>query len=173
MLLLGVLAAPVRAEGIEVRSATLEAAEEAYELSASFEIVLSPALLEALLRGVPLYFVADVHITRARWYWFDEVVVSQEFGHRLSYNALTRHYRVASGALFQNFETLEEALSVVSHLTRRAVAERNALNKGEEYTVAVRMRLDTSQLPKPFQVNALTSRDWNLSSDWERWKLTP
>ena len=31
------------------------------------------------------------------------------------------------------------------------------------------MRLDVTQLPKPFQVNALTSRDWNLSSEWQRW----
>jgi hypothetical protein len=28
-----------------------------------------------------------------------------------------------------------------------------------------------TQLPKPFQVNALTSREWNLASDWQRWPL--
>jgi len=31
------------------------------------------------------------------------------------------------------------------------------------------MRLDVTQLPKPFQVNALTSREWNLASEWRRW----
>jgi hypothetical protein len=35
------------------------------------------------------------------------------------------------------------------------------------------MRLDLSQMPKTFQVNALANRDWNLSSDWARWIFTP
>jgi hypothetical protein len=35
------------------------------------------------------------------------------------------------------------------------------------------MRLDTAQLPKPFQVNAIASRDWSLASDWHRWTLAP
>jgi hypothetical protein len=41
------------------------------------------------------------------------------------------------------------------------------------YTAAVRLRLDTSLLPKPLQINALGSRDWNLSSDWYRWTFRP
>ena len=41
------------------------------------------------------------------------------------------------------------------------------------YTAAVRLRLDTSQLPKPLQIDALGSRDWNLSSDWYRWTFRP
>jgi hypothetical protein len=30
------------------------------------------------------------------------------------------------------------------------------------------MRLDTAQLPKPFQISALTDRDWSLASPWKR-----
>ena len=41
------------------------------------------------------------------------------------------------------------------------------------YEAAVRLRLDTAQLPKPFQLTTLTSRDWNLQSDWVRWSFTP
>jgi hypothetical protein len=33
------------------------------------------------------------------------------------------------------------------------------------------MRLDLTQLPKPFQVSALTNRDWDLASEWRRWPL--
>ena len=47
------------------------------------------------------------------------------------------------------------------------------LSRGSVYAAAVRMRLDVSQLPKPFQLNALASRDWNLSSDWHRWSVKP
>ena len=38
---------------------------------------------------------------------------------------------------------------------------------------SLRMRLDTAQLPKPFQLNAIASRDWTLASDWHRWIFTP
>jgi hypothetical protein len=41
------------------------------------------------------------------------------------------------------------------------------------YIAALRLRLDTSQLPKPLQINALGSRDWNLTSDWYRWTFQP
>jgi len=34
------------------------------------------------------------------------------------------------------------------------------------------MRLDVSELPKPFQVNALASREWNIGSDWYRWTVS-
>jgi uncharacterized protein DUF4390 len=173
LLLLATLAVPARAEGITVKSAALEPTEEGYEISASFDIALNPTVLEAVIKGLALHFVSEVEITRPRWYWLDEVVVHREFTHRLSYNALTRQYRVGSGALFQSYDTLEDALAVISHINRRVVAERDALKKGDEYVVGVRMRLDVSQLPKPFQLSAITSREWNLGSEWERWKVLP
>jgi hypothetical protein len=44
-----------------------------------------------------------------------------------------------------------------------------------EYTVEMRMRLDISALPKPFQVETLGSREWDLSTGMIRWstKLPP
>jgi hypothetical protein len=39
--------------------------------------------------------------------------------------------------------------------------------------VSLRLRLDTTQLPKPLQVNTLVSREWSLASDWCRVVLTP
>jgi hypothetical protein len=36
----------------------------------------------------------------------------------------------------------------------------------------VRMRLDTTRLPKPFQMTALTDRDWNPQSEWKRFDFT-
>jgi uncharacterized protein DUF4390 len=173
LLLLATLAASARAEGISVKSAVLEPTEEGYEVSASFDIALNATVLEAVIKGLALHFVTEVEITHPRWYWLDEVVARREFTYRLAYNALTRQYRVGSGALFQSYDTLEEALAVISRINRRVVAEREALKKGDEYVVGVRMRLDVSQLPKPFQLSAITSREWNLGSEWERWKVVP
>lgn len=90
---------------------------------------------------------------------------------RLSYHALTRQYRISRGALYQSFSSLTDALQVLSRVRSWQVLERAEMEAGTEYQAALRMRLDVTQLPKPFQVNALTSRDWNLASEWRRWPL--
>lgn len=167
------LALPVRAEGILVRDAALVAADEGYYLEADFEISLNTTLEDALNKGVPLYFLLEFEIIRPRWYWLDDKVVNTQQQYRLAYNALTRQYRLGIGAFFQNFNELGEALGFLSRVRRRQVLDIGMLSRGSVYAAAVRMRLDVSQLPKPFQLNALASRDWNLSSDWHRWSVKP
>jgi hypothetical protein len=44
---------------------------------------------------------------------------------------------------------------------------------GVVYEAVLRLRLDTSRLPKPLQIDAIASRDWNLTSDWYRWTFMP
>lgn len=168
-LLLSLAALP--APAIEITFAELKATEESYVVNTNIDMQLSPALEDALNRGVALYFRVEFELMQPRWYWFDKVIAreSQEF--KLSYNALTRQYRLNIGALHQNFATLYEALTVMSRLRNWAVAGREALHKDNAYVANLRMRLDVSQLPKPFQVDALASREWNVSSDWYRFKV--
>ena len=175
-LALSLLAATVaQAEGVEVRHAALVAGEEGYYLEADFDIALNPTLEDALNKGVPLYFLLEFEVIRPRWYWLNEKVFSTQQQYRLSYNALTRQYqyRLGVGSLFQNFGALAEALDFLSRVRRRQVLEAGVLSKGNTYIAGVRMRLDVSQLPKPFQLNALASRDWNFGSEWHRWSVTP
>lgn len=47
------------------------------------------------------------------------------------------------------------------------------VKKREVYLAGLRMKLDLTQLPKPLQLNALASKDWNLDSEWHRWNVTP
>ncbi len=168
-----VCGAVAHAEGIEVRNAALVAGEEGYFLEADFEITLNPTLEDALNKGVPLYFLLEFEVIRPRWYWFNEKVLNAQQTYRLTYNALTRQYRLGFGSLFQNFSALSEAIDFLSRVRRRQVLEPGVLDKGNTYTAGVRMRLDVSQLPKPFQLNALASRDWNFGSEWHRWSVTP
>lgn len=162
-----------QADGIEVRSAALVATEDGYYVEASFDIALTSALEEALNKGVPLHFLVELELIRPRWYWLNEKVANPQQRYRLSYNALTRQYRVGVGALYQNFPSLAEALEVLSRVRLRDIAEPGALRKDSTYTAALRMRLDTSQLPRPFQITAVGSRDWNIGSDWYRWTVAP
>ncbi len=160
--------APSRANTIEISHISLEGNDEGYALDADFEIELNPRLEDAINKGVALYFQVEFELTRKRWYWFDDSVSRQRML-RLSYHALTRQYRISSGALYQSFSTLSDALRVLSRVRSWQVLERAELTTGTEYQAGLRMRLDVTQLPKPFQVNALTSREWNLASDWRRW----
>ena len=162
-----------RAEGIEVRHAALVAGEEGYFLEADFEIALNATLEDALNKGVPLYFLLEFEVSRPRWYWLNEKVLSTQQRYRLSYNVLTRQYRLGVGSLYNNFGALPEALDFLSRVRRRQVLEPRVLTPGNTYTAGVRMRLDVSQLPKPFQLNALASREWNFGSEWHRWRVTP
>jgi hypothetical protein len=173
-LLVGLLAAaPAAAQGIEVQRAALEPTEEGYVLQADFDIALTNTLEDALNKGVPLYFALEFELIRPRWYWFNEKVANARQQYRVSYNALARQYRVGVGKLYQNFASLPEALAFLSRVRTRVVVEPNALAKGSTYMAAVRMRLDTSQLPRPFQITAVGSRDWSLASDWHRWTISP
>lgn len=165
-------AAAAHAEGIQAKSAALEATDDGYQLNADFEIALNPTLEQALQKGIVLYFVTEFDLVSPRWYWLDEKVVRSELQEALSYYALTRQYRLSRGSLSQNFATLEEALQILSRLRNRTVAESAALKKESAYVATLRMRLDVSRLPKPFQVEALGSRDWNLSSGKLQWSVT-
>jgi len=165
--------APARADSIEVRDAALRATDEGLVLDADFDFELTPRLAEVVANGVPLYFRVEFELTRARWYWFDERTASRALQLRLSYHALSRQYRLSSGALQQNFPTLEQALNILKRVRSWLVVERGTSLSRTEYDAAVRMRLDTTLLPKPFQLSVLTSRELHLESPWKRFVLTP
>ena len=166
-------ALPAHAQGIEIRKATVTVADDAYVLDAQFDIALTHTLEDVLNKGVPLYFLLEFELVRSRWYWFNDRVSNWQQQHRLSYNALTRQYRLGVGNLYQNYGSLAEALEVMSRVRRRQEIEPGALRRDTTYSAALRFRLDTSQLPKPFQLNAVGSREWYVGSDWLRWTVAP
>jgi hypothetical protein len=173
--LLGVLLAgsPARAEEIEVRDVALRTVEEGLALDADFAFELTPRLAEVVANGVPLYFRVEFELTLRRWYWFDERRASEDLVLRLSYHALSRQYRLSTGLLQQSFPTLEEALNVLKRVRNWLVVERAVRLSDADHDAAVRMRLDTTLLPKPFQLSALTGRDFQLESPWKRFIVRP
>ncbi|MBS1189904.1 MAG: putative proline rich signal peptide protein [Rhodocyclaceae bacterium] len=168
-----------RAAEIEISNPELTAVEDGYAVSADFAIDFNERLEEAVTKGVVLNFVVDFELTRPRWYWLDEKLVSRSLTYRLSYHALTRQYRLSTGALHQSFPNLSEALRMLSRLRNWVVIEKAPdksdkvpVKPGDAYRAALRLRLDVSQLPKPFQISALGNRDWHLASDWKVWQAT-
>lgn len=166
----------VAAETIAVKSAVVRLQDDAFVMDAEFDFSLTAPLEEALVRGTPLYFVLETEVTRSRSYWFDERVNSPQSVRRLTFAALTNSYRVDTGRAVgtpSSYATLDEALRQIRLVRGRTLLDRRDLRSGERYEVSLRLKLDTTQLPKPLQVNTLVSREWTLSSDWYRVILTP
>jgi len=161
------------ADTIPVTSAELRVEEDEVVLNAQFDVALNPTLEEALQKGVSLYFVLEFELARPRWYWFDEKIIQQSVQYRVTYSPLTRQYRITSGLLGQQLNSLEEVEHQLSRVVSRPVAQLDQLTRGARYDAGVRLRLDIALLPKPFQINALASRDWSLQSDWYRFGFTP
>jgi len=86
---------------------------------------------------------------------------------------LTRQYRLSTGALHQSYNSLDEVLRVMSRLRNWQVLEKGEAKNEQPYLAGLRMRLDLAQMPKTFQVSALSNKDWDLSSDWVHWTFTP
>jgi hypothetical protein len=159
----------VHAAGVEALRQELTAADaEHYALSADFRVDFNARLEEVVTRGVPLVFDLEFRLERPRWYWANETIARKRQTWRLSYHALTRQYRLSTGSLHQSFAALEDAIQVFSRVRRWPVLEAK-LKPGSIYVASLRLRLDISQLPKPFQVSAFTNRDWDLDSDWQEW----
>jgi hypothetical protein len=166
-------ACAARADEIEVTDARLAVTEDNVALSADFAFELNPRLVEVATNGVPLYFVVEFELTRPRWYWFDEKAAAKRLQLRLSYHALSRQFRLSTGVLQQNYATLEEALNVLRRVRNWPVVDRPASLTDANYEAAVRMRLDVTLLPKPFQLSAITNRELNLESSWRRFTFRP
>ena len=175
--LLGGHSESVRAEApqTDISAFRLERDGDAVVLTANVNFELSAAVEEALFKGVPIFFVAEVEIFRERWYWTNKRVVNAERHMRLAYQPLTRRWRlnVASGlsaqaasaiALNQNFDTLSDALSALQRISRWKIADVQELDLDQHHQVEFNFRLDVSQLPRPFQIGTLGQTDWNISA---------
>lgn len=160
------------ADDATIRDAKLEATDDGYQLSADIDFQLSSSMLEAVRKGVPLYFVVEFELSKGRWYWFDQGVVKASRDRRVSYAPLTDQYRIAVSGVSQTVATIEDVQRLLSRVRSWTVLQKGRLKPGEKYDAAVRFRLDNAQLPKPFQLDILASKDWNLSSDWYRWTVT-
>ena len=172
LLLSFVAADPALADPIAVQRASLQADGSGWSLDARFDFDLNSSLEDAVNKGVPLYFTTDFNLSRPRWYWFDEEPVNVSQSIRLSFQPLTREYRVSTGGLQLGFSSLNEALDVIKHVTSWHVIDRMQVKPGETYNASVRMQLDIALMPKPFQIDAVNNRDWSLSSDWKRFTFT-
>jgi hypothetical protein len=147
---------------VELVAASVDVQEEAVVLNAAVRFELNRTVEEALSKGAPLYFVADAVVIRSRWYWLDEVVSEVSRTVRIAYEPLLRRYRVSTGGLVQTVDTLNEALALAQRGIRLRLGDRNSFKADERYRAEFSYRLDTTKLPRLFQVGVTAPRDFLL-----------
>ena len=169
LLWLGAAGAWAQVHPAEVTQLTVERTDDGVLLSAAVRFELPQVVEDALAKGIPMFFVAEATIYRDRWYWYDKRVSYAARHMRLSYQPLTRRWRLQvspnpignSGlVLGQMFDTREEALAAIQRVSRWRVADPGDVDGDGGHTVDFRFRLDVSQLPRPFQIGAVGQADW-------------
>jgi len=148
-----------------LNSLQLGRADDGVRLSYSARLELPKAVDEALHKGVPLYFVAEALLTRDRWYWRDATVARSQRQWRLSYQPLSRQYRLSTGGLHQSYDSLAEALAPVSRASGWPLDLREELQAGATYELRFGLRLDISQLPAPLQIGLGLGAALNLERE--------
>jgi hypothetical protein len=172
LLLLVLFVGPARAYVPEIQQMQLHRTTEALYLSARLMLQPGPGVEDALLKGVPLYFVWNADVYRHRWYWSDKRVASATRTLRLVYQPLTRRWRLSlanesSGnsaglqyALHQNFDSLAQAMSAVGRVARWKIADATRLDEDDTHRVEWGFRLDLTLLPRPFQIGMANQPEW-------------
>jgi hypothetical protein len=158
-------AAPASAQGVEVLDLKASRDEAAVSLDYQLRVTLPPAVEAAALRGVPIYFTAQVSLWRARWYWRDERAARAGREWRLSFQPLTSTWRVSQGGLGQSFTTLAEAISAMTRSSGWRIAEAREIDPDARYYIEFGWRLDTTQLPRPMQIGLTGiggASEWSL-----------
>lgn len=154
-----------------VRYAAIRAVPQGYALDADVNIALNPTLEDALLKGINLHFLLELELSRPRDWWLDEDIAEPVRKMRIYYHLLLRRYVVESGYSTRTVSTLSEALTLLGRVEGWQVLERDALMTGRHYEARLRLRLDTSKLPRPLSIGPVTSDKWEMVTPWYDWSF--
>lgn len=158
---------------VDLQGLKIQRLDQGVYVSANLQFDMPAVLEEAMYKGVSLYFVTEIDISRERWYFYEQRVAHAERHVRLSYMPLTRRWRVSvspqpfavSGlgvSLGQSYDTLDEALVSVRRIVQWRIANAGDVETDVRQSIEFSFRLDLNQLPRPLQMGAAGQSDWNI-----------
>lgn len=159
--------------GAEKTALQLQRDGDALLLSTTLNWGLPEMVQDALLKGIPVHFIAEADMLQERWYWRDRELLRALRYMRLSYQPLTRRWRLYTGsqpfegqglavALSSSFDALDDAVKAMQRIVRWRVGQVADLPSSGAALLQLRFRIDVSQFPRPLQIGALGRADWNL-----------
>jgi len=175
VVLLGLAPAHAAEGDARIEALRVEREDGQLLLSTQINLKLSAEVQDALSRGIAITFVAEAELARTRWYWYDKPLTTALRYTRVSYQPLTRRWRVvvsaqpfsqaaSTAALGQAFDSLDEALGAVRRISRWRIAAVSDLDGDADHNVTLRFRLDQASLPRPFQLSTVTLEEWRIST---------
>lgn len=161
------------ADPAEITQLQFERGDDGLLLSANVSFDLPASVDDALMKGIPMVFLAEAVLLRDRWYWADKNIATTSRYMRVSYQPLTRRWRLVISntpigntgvALSQGFDSRDEALAAIQRISHWRIADLADIDPDAKYNVDFRFRLDVSQLPRPFQIGVVGHSDWSIAA---------
>lgn len=143
---------------------------EEYSVVAGIRLEPSPAMLEALERGVSVTLAIQTRATGG-WIWvpgFDRI---RKHRLEINYLPLSRHYQLTyhrdgSQSVYPRLSMLISDLVEPEEWSVKI--EDEELERGP-WRVQARVELDRSRLPSPMRLPAWLDPQWRLRGDWQEW----
>ena len=166
LMLMALVPCLAQAEGVNLTQIKTERTEDALALSFSTRFDLPKPVEDALMKGLKIYFQAEVTVYKSRWYWRDARVSHLTRSWRLAWLPLTREYQVTFDGLHQNYDNLQDAVAAlrgVSGWRLADIKDVKDVEDGGHYYIEFSYKLDNSQLPRPMQIGLGAPQGWALS----------
>lgn len=141
-------------------------------LDVDIDLALNASMKQALSRGVPLYFSVDLEIEQPRWWWLNKSIVDTALERRLSYNTLTRSWRVSTGDLAIAAASYEDAIKLLARIRDWPVVLSDRFEQDQQYIGEIRIRLDVDRLARPLQMDNANRDNWTLNSPWKSFEFS-
>ncbi len=174
-LLLATVLVPLRAEEgkVDFNSLVSYVVDSRVYLSTDVSLQLSGLARSALESGVALEFDIDIEIWRQYSFWPDETLKRYQISHRLSYQGLTRSYRLERLLTGDrvSFKKLEDALHSMASLRDLVLLPESLLKPGRRHFGRMEVSLDIDALPSPLRTQAYFSRAWKLQGGVQQWRI--
>jgi len=142
---------------------------EGLDFVAGVELEPSPAMIEALDRGVSITFLVALRASSGR-VWLPGFDHRRRHRFRVSYLPLSRHYQLID--LHNDRRSTYPRLNMLLRELREPRSWSIPLAPDETVSlVRARIRLDRTRLPSPMRLPTWFEPQWQLDSDWQH--LTP
>lgn len=165
------LPALVWAQGVRIDHLKPERLDATLQISAQMSFELPAQVDDALHRGVPLLFSAEATLYQDRWYWWDKVVLRSLRYWRLTYQPLTRRYRVqvsnqpienAGLGVGQHYDELSDALSSLQRISAWSMGS-DVPDADGKYRLDFRFKLEANPLLRPW-LSGAADGEWGLAA---------
>lgn len=148
---------------VELSQLQVQRSDEGLLLSYAVRFELPRDVEDALLKGIAVVFSARAEVFRERWYWYDRSRAVAQRHWRLSYQPLTRRWRVSVEGLSQHYGSLSEALAVMQRSSRWRIMDQAPANDDRDHYVEFSFQLDRDELPRPLQIGLSDQSEWTIA----------